>query len=357
MNILAQFDQSVTDRTGCLVSRCSVRAFHSGRVDRQRRQPLCDIVMQLTCDSASLVLMHHQQSSTQRRGLAFSATTPESLPEQPCDQRTLQQHDRDAGHQVRSVLLPDRWFTESHLAARWQTGLPDAPALQLLPVVNRGSRAQWRRLDGARRLAVQHADGNTGGAATQLLIRDESATHDTPIDIGGVDSEDRCICCIVNVLEATRQRTRNSRSIYDKYRIQDCGMRRQFGDALLHLFEGQLIEPDELDPVHEGLELATATPLSRISPPERRRLPRPRGLSPAAHRGCSGRTRARRGGSQQRCRCLSVRICRGFDRPPPHTASEHPGRDVAAGAAQNSMRWPPIGTTRSGFRPTRSACR
>ena len=33
-------------------------------------------------------------------------------------------------------------------------------------------------------------------------------------------------------------------------------MRRQFGDALLHLFEGQLIEPDELDPVHEGLELA-----------------------------------------------------------------------------------------------------
>ena len=33
-------------------------------------------------------------------------------------------------------------------------------------------------------------------------------------------------------------------------------MRRQFGDALLHLVEGELIEPDELDPVHEGLELA-----------------------------------------------------------------------------------------------------
>ena len=255
-----------------------MRTFNSGCVNRERRQPLRDIVMQLTCNSASLVLMHHQQPSAQRGGLALSATTAESLPEKPRDQRTLQQHDCDAGRQVRSVLLPGRWLTESHVAAGGKTRFLDTPALQLLPVVDRGSRAQWRRLDGARRLAVQHADGNTGSAAAELPIRDESATHDTPIDIGDIDSEDRCIGCIVNVLEATRQRTRNSRSIDDQYRVEDCGIRWQFGDGLLHLFEGQLVEPDELDPVHEGLELAL-----RLLFPE---LLHRRGANDHGHVGC-----------------------------------------------------------------------
>src|SRR5687767_4624320 len=119
--------------------------------------------MQLARNPAPFVLMRHQKPSTQRCALAFSATTPQPLPEKTSEERTLQQHDRGADRQVRSILLPSRLFTESDHAACWQAGFIDAPALQFLPVVDRDTRFHWRRLDGVGRLTSQQPDGDIGG--------------------------------------------------------------------------------------------------------------------------------------------------------------------------------------------------
>src|SRR4029450_14161133 len=105
------------------------RLAQQSEIYRERRQPLTDVVVQLTRDPRTLPLVRIQQSGgeivdARVTSLEVSLTSTQSplcfpsfchLNEQPGDQRRLHEQRRQSGDDVDLVAIPDRGFPTQDL--------------------------------------------------------------------------------------------------------------------------------------------------------------------------------------------------------------------------------------------------
>ena len=171
--------------------------------------------------------------------LRLGEGTPATLDQQTGNERSLKQDGQGDHGQLPTVLLPHGRGAKMNFASRRQIGFADVPALQLSPIEFRCSGFYGRRLDVARRLSVQNAYGDIGGALRGIVHRyDRTADHpfaEKDINTG----ENGCIGngtktgkCLVTFVRAAR-------GVHVHGNIQDGRLWWQGRGAFQHFIERQ----------------------------------------------------------------------------------------------------------------------
>src|SRR5215470_16094975 len=105
---------------------------------------------------------------------------PPTLIEQPADQCGLRQHRRADRQNLHTILIPRGGIAKVNLASRRQPAFADAPALHFPPVEHRRAKLDGWRLDVARLVSSEDANGDSGCLAAGISHQEKWPAYNLP---------------------------------------------------------------------------------------------------------------------------------------------------------------------------------
>ena len=155
-----------------------------------RQQPALQVGRQLPCCRHAI---HMGQFGYGIASEDLGTIAAAILIDQPGDQRDLRQKNGADGQNFHPVSFPCGRIAKEDLAAGRQAALADAPALHLPPVEHRACKLDGRRIDVARLLSAEDANGNGSCLSAGISRREQRPAHDLAAEEGFVIGKNRCL--------------------------------------------------------------------------------------------------------------------------------------------------------------------
>src|SRR5215831_5642062 len=230
-------------------------------LDRQQRQPLAEVVVELARDPPRFVLLRLEQPASQlaKLGLAqpqipFRLPAVPHLNEQGHDQRRLENEERSGADDVPAVQIPEPWLAVTHNGRGGQSRLAEAPAPQLSPIHHVLVRAGGGSRDRLRALSGENPQTQARRVPPRPLEAHDVTTHDSAPDVRAHVTVDRSVGLSGKQLERLGRNERLSGGVLEDVQILDDALIGQVGDSLQEIIHRQPAQVDELDSLLVCLE-------------------------------------------------------------------------------------------------------
>ncbi len=227
-----------------------------GRIDRQPRQALAEIVVQLARDRLALLLLRVEQAAIEDVHALLCQTAPGALHEEGGDEERLDQDDSDRDENGIAVRLPESGRAEPQLAPRRQAGKRNVEAFELAPVVRDDDRHRRRHRDVCGGFALEEPQRDFRRPARLPGDGHERSSDDAVAELLGEPAEDGRLRDRPQSDDSLLLLVHDARRVHLEAAVQDRRAGPQGRRAAPHLFEREAVPPLEVTARGERRQLA-----------------------------------------------------------------------------------------------------